>query len=105
MPHIKEINKKELSPGITGQYVHGESLTTGWVTIEKGSTLGLHHHHHEQTTIMLKGKMEMRIGQETVLLEEGMIQVIPSNVPHSAIAHEDCTLIDVFYPVREDYRS
>ena len=90
MPHINEVKKKELSAGITGQYVHGNSLTTGWVTIEKGSSLGLHHHPHEQMTIML---------------EDGMIQVIPSNVPHSAIAHEDCTLIDVFNPVREDYRS
>jgi quercetin dioxygenase-like cupin family protein len=105
MPQIKDIKKKELSPGITGQYVHGENLTTGWVTIEKGSTLGLHQHPHEQITIMLKGKMEMKIGHETVLLQEGMIQIIPSNVPHSALAHEDCTLIDVFNPVREDYRS
>ena len=105
MPHINEVKKKELSAGITGQYVHGNSLTTGWVTIEKGSSLGLHHHPHEQMTIMLKGKMEMKIGNETIMLEDGMIQVIPSNVPHSAIAHEDCTLIDVFNPVREDYRS
>ncbi|MEY2596628.1 MAG: hypothetical protein RI965_1900 [Bacteroidota bacterium] len=105
MPQIKDIKKKELSPGIKGQYVHGENLTTGWVTIEKGSILGLHQHPHEQITIMLKGKMEMKIGHETVLLQEGMIQVIPSNVPHSALAHEDCTLIDVFNPVREDYRS
>lgn len=47
----------------------------------------------------------MQIGNETVLLEKGMIQVIPSMVPHSAVAHEDCILIDVFNPVREDYRK
>ena len=105
MPHLDEIKKKELSDGIIGQYAHGNNLTTGWVTIKKGSTLGLHHHPHEQMTIMLEGKMEMNIGDTSVLLEKGMIQVIPSNVPHSAIAHEDCTLIDVFNPVREDYRS
>ena len=105
MPHIKDIKKKLLSTGITGQYVHGSQLTTGWVTIEKGSTLGLHQHPHEQITVMLEGRMEMKIGNETVMLESRMIQVIPSNVPHSAIAHEDCKLIDVFNPVREDYRS
>jgi quercetin dioxygenase-like cupin family protein len=104
MPHINAINKKQLSAGIKGQYVHGEQLTTGWVTIEKESTLGLHHHPHEQITIMLEGKLEMQIGDEVVLLEKGMIQVIPSNTPHSAYAHADCTLIDVFNPVREDYR-
>jgi quercetin dioxygenase-like cupin family protein len=105
MPHIKDIKKKLLSTGIIGQYVHGSQLTTGWVTREKGSTLGLHQHPHEQITVMLEGRMEMKIGDETVMLESGMIQVIPSNVPHSAIAHEDCKLIDVFNPVREDYRS
>lgn len=105
MPHISTIKKKTLSQGIAGQYVHGQQLTTGWVTIEKGSTLQLHHHPHEQITIMLEGKLEMQIGDKKVLLEKGMIQVIPSMVPHSAIALEDCILIDVFNPVREDYRE
>ncbi len=54
MPHISTIKKKTLSQGIAGQYVHGQQLTTGWVTIEKGSTLQLHHHPHEQITIMLE---------------------------------------------------
>ncbi|MFN4977921.1 MAG: cupin domain-containing protein [Bacteroidota bacterium] len=105
MPHIKDIKKKILSTGIVGQYVHGNNLTTGWVTIEKGSRLGLHHHPHEQITIMLEGSMEMQIGSELVLLEKGMVQVIPPDVPHSAVAHEDCILIDVFNPVREDYKE
>jgi hypothetical protein len=105
MPHLNEIKKKVLTEGIVGQYVHGENMTAGWVTIQKGSTLGLHQHPHEQITVMLSGKMEMQIGDESVLLETGMIQVIPSNVPHGAFAHEDCQLIDVFTPIREDYRS
>ena len=105
MPQLSEIKKKVLMDGIVGKYVHGKNMTAGWVTIEKGSTLGLHHHPHEQITIMLEGKMEMQIGDEFVTLEPGMIQVIPSNTPHSATAHEYCVLIDVFNPVREDYRE
>lgn len=105
MPNINDVKKKELSPGIIGQYVHGNHLTTGWITVKKGSSLGLHHHPHEQITIILEGKMEMNVGSETVFLEKGMIQIIPPNVPHSAIALEDATLIDVFHPVREDYIS
>jgi quercetin dioxygenase-like cupin family protein len=54
---------------------------------------------------MLEGKMEMHIGDETIMLEPGVVKVIPSNTPHSATAHTDCVLIDVFSPVREDYKD
>jgi quercetin dioxygenase-like cupin family protein len=104
MPHLNEITKKTLTSGIIGQYVHGENMTVGWVNIKAGSDLSVHQHPHEQITIMLEGKLEMQIGNDTVLLEPGMIQVIPSNTPHGAIAHTDCILVDVFNPVREDYR-
>jgi quercetin dioxygenase-like cupin family protein len=105
MPHLNEVNKKLLTEGILGQYVHGESTTLGWVTIQAGSKLPSHHHPHEQITLMLEGKMEMQIGDESFMLEPGTVKVIGSNVPHSAIAHTDCVLIDVFSPVREDYKD
>ena len=105
MPHLNEVKKKLLTEGILGQYVHGESTTLGWVTIQAGSKLPAHHHPHEQITLMLEGKMEMQIGDEVVMMEPGTVKVIGSNIPHSAIAHTDCVLIDVFSPVREDYRD
>jgi quercetin dioxygenase-like cupin family protein len=105
MPRISELKKKLLTEGIVGQYVHGDSTTLGWVTIKAGSKLPAHHHPHEQITLMLEGKMEMQIGDETFLLEPGVVKVIPANIPHSAIAHSDSVLIDVFSPVREDYRE
>jgi quercetin dioxygenase-like cupin family protein len=46
----------------------------------------------------------MEIGGEMMLLTEGSYYVIPSNTPHSAIAHEACKVIDIFSPVREDYK-
>ena len=104
MPTLIDIKKKTLSPGIIGQYVHGALATLGHVTIEKGSVLAAHNHPHEQITMILEGKLEMKIGNEIHMLTEGMIHVIPSNVIHSAIAHSDCKLIDVFSPVREEYK-
>ena len=47
----------------------------------------------------------MNIGGENFSLTDGMYHVIHSNVPHSAIAIKDCKVIDVFGPVREDYKS
>ena len=46
----------------------------------------------------------MIIGGKPYSLTAGMYQVIPSNMPHSAIAATDCKAIDVFSPVREDYK-
>lgn len=105
MIKISEVKQKKLIEGIIGQYVHGVTTTFGYVTIVKGSQLLLHHHPHEQITFMLEGKLEMQIGEEIVILEPGIVKVIPSNTPHSAVALTDCILIDVFSPVREDYRD
>jgi len=105
MIHIDQVKKKKLIEGIIGQYVHGDSTTFGYVTIEEGSQLPLHNHPHEQITYMIEGKLKMQIGDEELVLEPGCVKVIPSNTPHSAVALTACKLIDVFSPVREDYRN
>ena len=104
MNNILELASKVLAEGISGRYVHGQNISFGLINIEQGSILGLHHHPHEQITYMLEGEMEMEIGGNKILLKKGNYYVIPSNVPHSAIAFSKCTVIDVFSPVREEYR-
>jgi quercetin dioxygenase-like cupin family protein len=104
MDHINNITGKQIIEGISGKYIHGDQTTLGVVEVKKGSLLPLHHHHNEQITYMLEGELEMTIGGETMTLKPGNFHVIPSNVPHSAVAHMDCKLIDVFSPAREDYR-
>jgi quercetin dioxygenase-like cupin family protein len=104
MNNINNIKGKQVIEGVTGKYIHGDQTTFGVVEVKKGKLVPLHHHHHEQITFILEGELEMTIGGETMTLKPGNFQVIPSNVPHSAVAHMDCKLIDVFSPVREDYR-
>jgi quercetin dioxygenase-like cupin family protein len=104
MEHIENINPLEVVPGITGHYAHGVNLTLGYVFVKKGSILPEHHHVHEQITFVLEGQLDMIIGGVACPLKAGMYHVIPSNVPHSATAPVDCKVIDVFSPVREDYK-
>jgi quercetin dioxygenase-like cupin family protein len=104
MHHLNDIPSKELAIGIRGKYVHGSDTTFGYVLIKSGSILPTHYHVHEQITYIVKGELEMTIGGETFTLTEGTVHVIPSNTPHSAVARMDCIVIDVFSPVREDYR-
>jgi quercetin dioxygenase-like cupin family protein len=104
MANINDIPLKHLINGIAGRYIHGDQCTMGIVEIEKGSVLPLHHHPHEQLTYILEGELEMTIGGETMTLRQGDYFVIHSNVPHAAVAHVACKVIDVFAPVREEYR-
>jgi quercetin dioxygenase-like cupin family protein len=104
MQPIKDILPKELVPGISGYYAHGAKLTLGYVEIKAGSNLPEHHHVHEQITYIIEGQLNMVIGGQSYSLKTGMYHVIPSNVPHNAFAVTDCKVIDVFNPVREDYK-
>lgn len=104
MKQIKTIPSKEIVPGITGYYAHGDKHTFGYVEIKKGSVVPEHHHIHEQITYILEGQLNMVIGGESCSLTAGMYHIIPSNVTHGALAISDCKLIDTFSPVREDYK-
>jgi quercetin dioxygenase-like cupin family protein len=104
MELIKNIKPKEVVPGITGHYAHGTGQTLGYVEVKAGSVLPEHHHVHEQITYIIEGQLDMIIGGIACSLMAGMYHIIPSSVPHSAVAPVDCKLIDVFNPVREDYK-
>ena len=104
MQLITSILPKTLAPGIAGHYAHGDKCTLGYVELRKDSVVPLHNHPHEQITYILEGKLQMVIDGKDCLLEQGMYYVIPSNIMHSAVALTDCQVIDVFAPVREDYK-
>jgi quercetin dioxygenase-like cupin family protein len=104
MDLIKNIPPRQLVDGITGYYAHGKDLTFGYIEIRKGADLAAHKHVHEQITYVIEGELDMIIDGKVWPLSAGSYHVIPSNAVHSAIAKTDCKVIDVFNPVREDYR-
>lgn len=104
MPLLTDNPARQLAPGLIGHYVHGQQTTLGVVDIEAGSQLAAHQHPHEQITYILEGELDMKIGDEQVTLTAGMCYVIPSNTLHGAVAKVHCRVLDVFAPVREDYR-
>ena len=104
MEAIRNIRPKELVPGITGYYAHGDKLTFGYVELLEGANIPMHQHMQEQITYILEGQLDMVIGGKPCPLTAGMYYVIPSNTPHSAIAKTCCKVIDAFSPAREDYK-
>jgi quercetin dioxygenase-like cupin family protein len=104
MQHLEDIPVKQLLPGFFGKMIHGESSSLVFWDIKKGSVLLEHAHIHEQITHIVEGELEMVIGGKKYLFTAGSVHVIPSLVPHSALAITDCRVIDSFAPARDDYR-
>lgn len=98
-------SKATIFSGIQSAMEHSEQSTFGCVTLEAGVIAPLHSHPHEQWTYVLEGEMEFTLEGETQLLLPGMGALIPSNAVHGAKAVTACKVIDVFTPVREDYRK
>ncbi len=102
---LEEVTEKEMFPGFSAKFVHSANVTVSYWTVKAGASLPEHAHPHEQISNMLEGEFEMVIDGETKILKANMVTVIPSNAKHSGRALTDCKIIDVFYPVREDYRD
>lgn len=101
---LEKIKQQELIPGFTARLIHTENMTIGYFNIKAGSVLPEHYHVHEQVSNVLSGEFEMNIDGQSQLLTPGQVAVIPSGVPHSGRAVTDCVILDVFNPVREDYK-
>ena len=77
-----------------------------YLEMDEGAVVPMHHHPHEQGGMLLKGRIELTIGEAVRICQAAAMFLIPPTVPHQAIAVGGPALIlDVFSPVREDYRE
>ena len=101
---LEAVESREPIPGTKVKFVHSDAMTMAYWTFEPGTDLPVHSHPHDQVTNVVEGELELTLEGETRTLRPGMVAVIPSNAVHSARSVTLCRLIDVFHPVREDYR-
>jgi quercetin dioxygenase-like cupin family protein len=101
---LNTIPVKEIVPGYAARFIHTEQMTFSYLDVRAGAALKEHSHPHEQVAHVLEGEFELTLAGEPIRFGPGQVIVIPSNVPHSGLAITDCKLLDVFCPVREDYR-
>ena len=106
MPFItlNDLEVREPFPGFEGYFVHTDYMTFAYWSIKAGSSLADHTHEPEQVVNVMEGQFELTIDGQTKVLEPGMVAIVPPNIPHAGRAVTDCKIIDVFYPIREDYR-
>jgi len=92
-------------PGVELRAIAGTNLMLSVVRLERGSVVLDHSHPHEQMGILIEGRLEFTIGGVTRILGPGDMWRIPGGVVHRVKALDQAALaIDVFHPIREDYR-
>jgi quercetin dioxygenase-like cupin family protein len=101
---VADIEIKEFTKGFKARYIHSENITLAFIDVTAGAMMPIHQHVHEQISQVLEGKFELTVNDEPRIYEAGTVVVIPSNIPHGGVAVTDCKLLDIFSPVREDYR-
>ena len=101
---LATLEPRELIPGHRGRFVHSERTTHVYWEIDEGARLPEHSHPHEQIVNMLEGTYELTVDGETFVLGAGDVLVIPGGATHSGGARSPCRILDVFSPVREEYR-
>ncbi|KAB7531622.1 cupin domain-containing protein [Flagellimonas olearia] len=102
--NLSQIQSKEIMPGYHGKLVHGDTISWAFWRVEKDAEVPEHSHHHEQIMHVVEGDFKFTLDGNTAVYRSGDVVVIPSNSPHSGKALTACKLMDVFSPVREEYK-
>ena len=102
---LSSIEPIGLSMGYTARFIHTEKMTFSFLDVKAGSASPEHSHPQEQVAMLTEGEFELTIEGTPVRFGPGSVIVIPSNVRHSGLAITDCKLMDVFAPVREDFKA
>jgi quercetin dioxygenase-like cupin family protein len=100
-----KIKPRTVIPGFVGRFIHSDTMTFVLWEIAAGAVLPDHAHIHEQVVHLYEGEFEMTVEDKTMRLSSGMVFAIPANARHHGHAITDCRVMDVFYPIREDYRD
>jgi quercetin dioxygenase-like cupin family protein len=103
--HFDDVEAFTVGEGVHGRPLFGDKVMINVVEFAPGATVAAHSHPHEQLGIVLRGMQALVI--DDVARELGPMEgyVLPGNVVHSAYCGpEGATVVDVFSPIREEYR-
>jgi quercetin dioxygenase-like cupin family protein len=96
-------SRHNIFPGVN--ITAGEGMLLSVVNLDPNSVVLEHSHPHEQMGYLVSGQLEFTVGGDTRLLSAGDTWRIPGGVKHKVIAvGGPAVAIDVFHPIREDYR-
>ena len=103
---FEDVRSFELAAGVTARPLFGEGAMLNLIEFEPGAVVAAHEHPHEQLGLVLRGVQVLVVDGVDHPLGPMQGYVLPGGVRHSArCGPEGATVLDVFRPVRDDYRE
>jgi quercetin dioxygenase-like cupin family protein len=104
--HLGDGDALELVPGVSMRPLFGQGAMLNLLDFEADSAVPAHSHPHEQLGLVIDGALVLAIDGVEHRLRPGDGYQIPGGTEHAAWTEaEPCRVLDVFQPVREDYRE
>jgi quercetin dioxygenase-like cupin family protein len=104
-PTPEECGRHTIFPGVHIRTCAAEKMMLSYVDLEPHAVVEEHSHPHEQVGMMLEGRAIFYIGDEQKTVGPGDMWRIPGGVRHRLIVlDQPAKAIDIFCPIREDYR-
>jgi quercetin dioxygenase-like cupin family protein len=92
-------------PGVDIYTAAGDQIMLSLVEFEPHAVVPPHSHRHEQMGLLLEGELTFTIGGQVTTVSPGEMWRIPGGVVHQVVAGDrPAKALDVFHPIREDYR-
>ena len=92
-------------PGAAYKILHTDSLTIATWQFAKGWSSPRHVHPQEQTVHIIQGRAEFNTDAGAVTVGAGDKIVFAGNEGHAVKMLEDTILMDIFWPLREDFNA
>lgn len=104
-PSTQELSNHNIFPGVAIATCAADKMMLSHVELQPHAEVAEHSHPHEQVGMVLEGRAVFYIGGEEKTMAPGDMYRIPGGVKHRVVAlDQPVRALDIFYPVREDYR-
>lgn len=104
-PTPEECGRHTIFPGVHIRTTSCDKMMLSVVDLEPGAVVEEHSHPHEQVGLLLQGRVIFFIGDERKTLGPGDMWRIPGGVRHKVVVlDQPAKAVDIFCPIREEYR-
>jgi quercetin dioxygenase-like cupin family protein len=100
---LDDIPLEHVAANLNRKMMSGKQGMVVWWDAKAGAHAGSHSHPNEQLVWVIKGQIDLRIGEEKRTMKSGDIAVILGGVNHEAWFTHDSEVMDIFCPPREDF--